>query len=218
MKKPVTNLESSNTSTTGLALPAGLEPLEREFYLRHPTEVGPQLLNKLLVRDDGRIGRIVEVEAYAGSEDPAAHTFNGKTARNATMFGPGGHLYVYFSYGLHWSANAVCGVEGEGYGVLLRAMEPLHGIDLMRQARSEPKRERDIASGPARLGQAMGMDKTWDGADLVTRDRGICIVSDGMAPPKFPVASPRIGIRRAVENPWRWYVQGNPYVSGHRNK
>ncbi|MGV8943072.1 DNA-3-methyladenine glycosylase [Thermomonas sp.] len=195
-----------------------LKPLARKFYLRHPTEVGPQLLNKLLVRNDGRIGRIVEVEAYAGSHDPAAHTFRGKTARNATMFGVGGHLYVYFSYGLHWSANAVCGPEGEGHGVLLRAIEPLHGIDLMRQARGHPARDRDIASGPGRLGQAMGMDRTFDGADLVTGDRGIWIASDGMAPPASPVVSPRIGIRHAVEHPWRWHVPGHPHVSGPRRK
>ena len=218
MKEPIALQETSNTLLPNVPTPYGLVPLARQFYLRDPTEVAPELLNKLLVREDGRIGRIVEVEAYAGSQDPAAHTFKGKTARNATMFGPGGHLYVYFSYGLHWSANAVCGAEGEGHGILLRALEPVHGVDLMRQARGKPARDRDIASGPGRVGQAMGMDKTWDGADLVTGDRGIWIASDGVAPPALPVVSPRIGISRAVENPWRWYVDGNLHVSGRRKK
>lgn len=193
-------------------------PLPREFYLRHPALVGPELLNKLLVREDGRIGRIVEVEAYAGSEDAAAHSFRGKTARNSSMFGIGGHLYVYFTYGMHWCANAVCGVEGEGHGVLLRAMDPLLGLDLMRQARGQPARDRDVASGPGKLGQAMGMNKSWDGADLVTGDRGIWIASDGTPPPAIPVAGARIGIRHATDLPWRWHVNGNAHVSKPRTR
>ncbi len=195
-----------------------LAPIPRRFYLRHPAVVAPELLNKLLVRDDGRIGRIVEVEAYAGSEDAAAHTYRGPTARNATMFGLGGHLYVYLSYGLHWCANAVCGSEGEGHGVLIRAIEPLQGRDLMSEARGHPARERDLASGPGRLGQAMDINRSLDGADLVTADRGIWISSDGMAPPPRPVASPRIGIRHAAELPWRWHVSNNAHVSGRRPK
>ncbi len=191
-------------------------PLPRKFYLRHPTIVGPELLNKLLVRDDGRAGRIVEVEAYAGSEDAAAHTYRGRTARNATMFRPGGHLYVYFTYGMHWCANAVCGPEGEGWGVLLRALEPVSGVELMRQARGNPARERDLAAGPGRLGQAMGITRELDGADLVTGDQGIRILSDGMPPPAAAVAGPRIGIRHATDRPWRWHVPGNEHVSRMR--
>lgn len=188
----------------------------RRFYLRHPVQVAPELLNKLLVRDDGRAGRIVEVEAYAGSEDPAAHSFRGETARNASMFGEGGHMYVYFTYGMHWCANAVCGAEGEGWGVLLRAMEPVAGLDLMREARGHPARDSLLASGPGRLGQAMGITKALDGADLVSGDLGIRLVSDGMAPPADVVAGPRVGIRQAVEHPWRWSVPGNAHVSRGR--
>jgi len=187
--------------------------LSRAFYRRHPTLVAPDLLNKILVRADGRAARIVEVEAYAGSDDPAAHSHRGKTARNATMFGPPGHLYVYFSYGIHWGSNAVCGEVGEGAGVLLRAAEPICGIDRMRAARVAAKRDRDIASGPGKLSQAMGLDRSFDGADLVTMDRGVAIVSDGTPPPPDPMVGPRIGISKAVELPWRWHVRDHTHVS-----
>lgn len=189
------------------------KPLPREFYRRHPAAVAPDLLNKILVRDDGRAARIVEVEAYGGSEDPAAHSYRGQTARNATMFGPAGHLYVYFSYGMHWGINAVCGEAGEGVGVLLRAAEPLQGVEAMRLLRPRAKRDRDLGSGPGKLSQAFGITRDLDGADLVTADRGIAIVSDGTLPPSQPVAGPRIGISKAKDFPWRWHVPGHLHVS-----
>ncbi|WP_313422700.1 DNA-3-methyladenine glycosylase [Stenotrophomonas rhizophila] len=192
--------------------------LPRSFYQRHPTEVAPALLNKLLVRDDGRAGRIVEVEAYAGSEDPAAHSFRGQTPRTATMFGEAGHLYVYFSYGMHWGSNAVCGEVGQGWGVLLRALEPVHGLELIREARPAIRHDRDLASGPGRLSQAMGITKALDGADLVRNDRGVRIVSDAMAPPTEPGVGPRIGISKAVDFPWRWHVPGHAHVSGRSTR
>ncbi|MGY1457347.1 DNA-3-methyladenine glycosylase [Luteimonas sp. A534] len=194
------------------------ERFPRAFYRRHPVEVAPELLNAILVRADGRAGRIVEVEAYAGTEDPAAHSFRGRTARNATMFGEPGHLYVYFTYGLHWGSNAVCGEVGEGTGVLLRALEPLHGLDIMRPLRPKARRDRDLASGPGKLSQAMGITGELDGADLVSGDRGIAIVSDGTPPPTAPVIGPRVGITRAVELPWRWHVPGHAHVSGPRRR
>ena len=187
--------------------------LTRSFYRRDPRLVAPQLLNKLLVRDDGRAGRIVEVEAYCGSEDPAAHTYRGKTARNATMFGPAGHLYVYFTYGMHWCANTACGEEGEGVGVLLRAIEPVAGIEQMRLARPKAWRDRDIGSGPARLTQAFGITGEFDGLNLVKSDSVIRLVDDGTPPPENPIAGPRVGISHAKELPWRWYVPGHPHVS-----
>ena len=198
--------------------PSRWRTLPRSFYRRHPTKVAPELLNKLLVRDDGRAGRIVEVEAYAGDQDPAAHSFRGMTPRTATMFGECGPLYVYFTYGMHWGSNAVCGEVGQGWGVLLRALEPVQGLELIREARPAIRRDRELASGPGRLSQAMGINKALDGADLVSNDRGIRIVSDGMAPPEDPAAGPRIGISRAVEFPWRWHVRGHAHVSGRRSK
>ncbi|MGJ4728805.1 DNA-3-methyladenine glycosylase [Luteimonas sp. SDU101] len=187
--------------------------MPRAFYRRHPALVAPELLNKILVRGDGRAARIVEVEAYAGHEDPAAHSFRGKTARNATMFGEPGHLYVYFTYGMHWGSNAVCGEVGEGMGVLLRAAEPIRGVEQMRLLRPAARRDRDLASGPGKLSQAFGITGALDGADLVTADSGIGIVSDGTPPPREPAVGPRIGISRAVEFPWRWHVAGSLHVS-----
>jgi DNA-3-methyladenine glycosylase len=178
--------------------------------------VAPELLNKVLVHGSLR-GRIVEVEAYAGGEDPASHAFRGETARNRTMFGPPGGLYVYFTYGMHWCANVVCGEVGEASAVLLRAVAPLAGLEQMRARRPVARdRDRDLTNGPAKLCQAFGVDAADDGADLVRADRGITIVDDGTPPPERPGRSARIGIRVGVESPWRWYVAGDPHVSRPR--
>ena len=190
--------------------------LPRAFYARDPRLVAPELLNKLLRVADGRAGRIVEVEAYCGAEDAAAHTFRGKTARNATMFGPPGHLYVYFTYGMHHCANAVCGEDGVGVGVLIRALEPVQGVDLMQKARPKATRPREIGNGPGKLTQALGLDLRHNGADLVRGAEGIRILDDGIAPPPSPVVGPRIGIRHAIDAPWRWYVPGHGHVSKPR--
>ncbi|HZV23024.1 MAG TPA: DNA-3-methyladenine glycosylase [Luteimonas sp.] len=187
--------------------------LPRAFYRRDPREVAPDLLNKVLVAADGRRARIVETEAYCGPIDAAAHTYRGQTPRNAVMFGAPGLLYVYFTYGMHYCCNAVCGEEGEGVAVLLRAAEPLAGLALMREARPAAKRDRDLCSGPARLCQALGIGRAQDGVDLVTGAGGYGIVDDGVAPPEDPMVTTRIGIRHAAEEPWRWYVPGNPNVS-----
>lgn len=188
--------------------------LPRAFFDRVATDVAPQLLNKILAAADGRAGRIVEVEAYAGAIDPAAHTYRGKTPRNATMFGPPGHLYVYFTYGMHWCCNCVCGPDGTGTGVLIRALEPLHGLEQMRTARPPQTRDRDLCRRPARLTQAMGITGAHDGVDLIGAHEGFAIVDDGIAPPADPASGPRIGIRVGTDLPWRWSVPGNPYVSG----
>jgi DNA-3-methyladenine glycosylase len=171
--------------------------------------VAVDLLGKLLVHGE-RVGRIVEVEAYRGLSDPASHSFRGPTRRNATMFGPAGHLYVYRSYGIHWCANASC---GDGNAVLVRALEPVDGIEAMRASRGDPRRDRDLCSGPGKLCQALGIHGELDGADLVTGEQGVAIVSDGTPPPPDPVRTPRIGISVAVDELLRFHVPGDPNVS-----
>lgn len=191
-------------------------PLPRAFYGVDSRELAPRLLNKLVVRGD-RVGRIVEVEAYAGAADPASHAFRGRTARNATMFGPPGHLYVYFSYGMHFCANVVCGPEGEASAVLLRGLTPVAGVEEMRAARGPAaRRDQDLCSGPGKLCQALGIDRSFDGADLVTGDRGLVVVDDGTPPPPAPTVSGRVGLSVAAEVPWRFYVAGAVGISRPR--
>ena len=186
--------------------------LSRAFYRRDPREVAPELLGKVLVCG-GMAARVVEVEAYCGAEDPGSHAFRGMTKRNATMFGPPGRLYVYFTYGMHWCANVVCDDEGQGSAVLLRAAEPLAGLEEMRVRRTAARRNRDLCRGPARLCQAFALDGTFDGADLATADRGVTIVDDGTPPPDQPVVGTRIGLSSGADLPWRWCVPGDPHLS-----
>jgi DNA-3-methyladenine glycosylase len=204
-------------------VPGQANVVGRDFYRRDAREVAPELLGKLLVRRGGddldgraaehRVGRIVEVEAYCGDIDPGSHAFRGMTPRNRTMFGPPGGLYVYFTYGMHWCANAVCGEEGEGVAVLLRALAPLAGLDAMRAARRRARNDRDLCNGPAKLCQALGLGREFDGADLVAGDRGVVVCDDGTPPPDDPVQTTRIGLSNGAEHPWRWYVAGDPNVS-----
>jgi DNA-3-methyladenine glycosylase len=166
--------------------------------------VAAELLGKLLVVDrDGSVvsGRIIETEAYT-SDDPASHSFRGATTRNRVMFGPAGHLYVYLSYGIHRCANVVTGADGDGEAVLLRAIAPVEGIDVMRNRRGrEP-----LADGPGKLCQALGIDLGDDGAALAGSS-GIRILDDGTPLTAEPLAGPRIGITRAVDRPWRFRVR-----------
>ncbi len=156
------------------------------------------------------MARIVETEAYE-PDDPASHAFRGQTMRNAAMFGEAGHLYVYFTYGMHFCMNAVTGRAGEGMAVLLRAAEPLEGIDVMRRRRGRP-RERELCSGPAKLCEAFGVDRSLDGTDLV-RGPDIWITSGAPVSRSLVVAGPRVGIRVGLEHPWRFSVGGDPFVS-----
>jgi DNA-3-methyladenine glycosylase len=182
--------------------------------------VAPDLLGHLLVADDGRIGRIVEVEAYRGHDDPASHAFGGRTARNAVMWGPGGRLYVYLSYGLHWCANAVCSTEGDPQAVLLRAVAPVAGLTGMRAARWSTQRTRrdlDLCRGPGRLAQAFGIDANDGGTDLTTERSRIRILKAAGAGPGQPACGPRVGISRARDLPWRFWIPGEPTVSSPRD-
>jgi DNA-3-methyladenine glycosylase len=174
--------------------------------------VAPTLLGRI-VEVGERSGRIVEVEAYQQADDPASHAHRGPTRRNATMFGPPGHLYVYFTYGMHWCANVVTGPDGEGSAVLIRALAPLTGVEQMQAARPRARRLRDLCSGPAKLTQALGLTGDADGTDLCDGASQVRLLDDGWRPDLPAVVTPRIGITRAVDHPWRWYVAGDPNVS-----
>ncbi len=189
--------------------------LARRTLADDPRTVAPRLLGCTLVHDhpDGvRSGVIVEVEAYAGAEDPAAHTFRGPTPRNAAMFGRAGTLYVYRSYGIHWCANVVCG-DQDGTAVLVRALAPVDGVEAMHAARGPAaRRARDLASGPGKLCQALGITGDHDGTDLLDGSGPVRLL-DRRRPPEGVVRTTRIGISVAVDEPWRWYVGGDPNVS-----
>jgi DNA-3-methyladenine glycosylase len=194
------------------------EPVPAAFYVRDPREVAVDLLNKLLIHEDpvhGPIGgRIVEVEAYLGAGlDPGSHAFRGPGKRNATMFGAPGRLYVYFTYGMHWCSNVVCNPSGGGGAVLMRALAPLVGLDVMWTRRPKARRERDLCSGPARLCQALGLTGDLDGADLSSGP--VRLLDDGTPPRSEPGNSVRIGLSpgKGDDSPWRWFVPGDPNVS-----
>jgi DNA-3-methyladenine glycosylase len=189
--------------------------LTRDFFTADSVDLAPRLLNKLMVTSDGRVGRIIEVEAYRGEEDPASHAYRGPNSRNQAMFGPAGHLYVYMSYGIHWCANVVCGPVGQARAVLLRALAPVAGLDLMRSARWVAQRrqeDRDLCRGPGRLCQAMGIDRSFDGYDLAGRRARLWVASDGVEPPPVPLVGIRVGISAGRDLPWRFLVD-DPGVS-----
>jgi DNA-3-methyladenine glycosylase len=191
--------------------------LGRAFFARPSTEVAPELLGRVLLRvgsDGVRLaGRIVEVEAYEEG-DPASHSYRGRTARTEVMFGRPGHLYVYFTYGIHHCMNVVTGRAGEGSAVLLRAAEPIEGLDGMalRRGVAEPRR---LCAGPGRFTEAFGITRAQNGADLV-RDVELGLF-EGRPPPAEEIArSTRVGVTVGVERRWRWFVRGDPFVSNGR--
>jgi DNA-3-methyladenine glycosylase len=183
-----------------------LTALARGFFDRSVHEVAPELIGATLLVD-GVGGTIVEVEAYEG-EDPASHGYRGRTERNASMFGPPGHAYVYRSYGIHWCLNLVCDAPGHAEAVLVRALEPTHGLDAMRRRRNA-EAERLLCSGPGRLGQALGVTREHDGLAL---DEPPFELRARAFEPAIATA-PRIGITRAADLPWRFAVAGSPFLS-----
>lgn len=200
-----------------------LPPLPRSFYDRDPRKVSRDLLGKLLVRRDGKnvlAARIVEVEAYLGRNDPAAHSFAGRTARNAVLWGPPGVSYVYFIYGNHYCFNVSCLPDGDAGGVLFRALEPLLGIAEMARARrivgSDLRDLRLLTTGPGRLAEAFGITRPRDNEkDLTSADSDLWIADDGWPRPRVTITA-RIGITKAAERPLRFIISENRFVSGRR--
>ena len=201
-----------------------IHPLPRSFFARDPRRVARQLLGKILTRESANIeltARIVEVEAYLGEEDPAAHASAGCTLRNAVIFGPPGYAYVYFIYGNHYCLNVSCEPEGRAGCVLFRALEPLTGVDEMARARNialhGPQDWPKLTSGPGRLCQAFGITRAGDnGLDLTSRPSGLWIGGDGYSPRNI-IATPRIGITKAAAMPLRFLLRGNQFVSGRKS-
>jgi DNA-3-methyladenine glycosylase len=214
-------------------------PISRDFFARHAVEVAPDLLGCVLEHqtEAGLVAvELTEVEAYEGQSDPASHAYRGKTPRNAVMFGPPGHAYVYFTYGMHFCVNMVClGEEGSASAVLLRAGAVIAGEDLARARRTRGAvsvASRDLARGPARLCQALDIDRSLDGADVCTADSPlrVCagagnparsgnLLAPGDDPPGIPrriATGPRVGVSSAAEIPWRFWYEGEPTVSAYR--
>jgi len=180
--------------------------LRRSFFARSVHEVAPDLIGTTLLVD-GVGGRIVEVEAY-DQEDPASHAYRGRTPRNASMFGPPGHAYVYRSYGIHWCLNLVCGAEGVPEAALVRALEPTAGLDEQRRRRGRDD-VRALCSGPGKLCQALAVTGEHDGLAL---DRPPFRLTERRDVPEI-VTGPRVGLTRATELSWRYFEEGSPYVS-----
>ncbi len=207
--------------STAVYRDGSIRPLQRAFFERDPRRVARALLGKVLVRANtgsALTARIVEVEAYLGEKDPAAHAAAGCTLRNAVLFGPPGHAYVYFIYGNHYCLNVSCEPEGRAGGVLFRALEPISGIEEMARARGieirGPKDLPKLTSGPGRLAQAFGITRARDnGCDLTSSESSLWIGDDGYRARGIQV-TPRIGITKAAEDPLRYVVVGNSFVSG----
>ena len=195
----------------------GLEdPLPTKFYLQDTRDAAQKLLGQLLVRTlpTGEVlsGTIVETEAYL-SDDPACHAYRGQTPRNEAMFGPPGHAYVYFTYGLHMMLNLVCAPLGTAEAVLIRALEPVEGIDAMRLNRGNLAETRQLTNGPGKLAQALALTRLMHNGLDITHLGSELYVFPQVVPTFETVAATRIGISQGVDFPWRYYIRGNAYVS-----
>jgi DNA-3-methyladenine glycosylase len=188
--------------------------LDRSWFDRPVLEVARDLLGVLIVHGDVSV-RLTEVEAYAGGHDPASHAFRGPTERNRVMFGPPGHAYVYFTYGMHFCMNVVCGPDGHASAVLLRAGEVVAGYDIAKVRRPGAS-DRDLARGPARLTRALDVDRRLDGADLTDPASPLRLEPGKPVTDAEVRRGPRVGISSAADLPWRMWVDGEPTVSIYR--
>ena len=194
-----------------------MKKLPRSFYTRSPLLVAKDLLGKTIVRKIGRdtlSGKIVEVEAYRGAMDPASHAYHGRTKRNEVMFHQGGCLYVYFTYGMHFCANIVAGKKDVGEAVLIRALQPVTGIEVMKRNRSSAKGARapfTLTNGPAKLCQAFGIEGKENGTDLLG-DK-IFLIAGESIPKSHIGTSTRVGISRGKEKRWRFFIKENEWIS-----
>lgn len=196
-------------------------PLARNFFHRPVLEVAPDLLGRILVRNtpDGPIElRITEVEAYAGTEDPGSHAYRGRTARNRVMFGPPGHAYVYFTYGMWHCLNLVCGPEGTASAVLLRAGEVITGAELARKRRLSARNDKELAKGPARLATALDVDRSLDGTDVCAGpETPLATLTGSPTHPDLVRTGPRTGVGgEGAAHPWRFWTANDPTVSPYR--
>ncbi len=194
------------------------EPISRGSLSRSALEVAPSLLGAVLVSSapEGTVAvRLTEVEAYEGTDDPGSHAYRGRTARNEVMFGRAGHLYVYFTYGMHWCANVVCGPSGKASAVLLRAGEVVRGLAIARSRRPSARSDRELARGPARLASVLGLGRTHNGADLCDPASPV-VLSSGDGSPGPISTGPRVGLAQAADRPWRFWLTDEPTVSPYR--
>jgi DNA-3-methyladenine glycosylase len=192
--------------------------------LRQHLAVDPLVASRLLLgcvleasTPDGPVAvRLVEVEAYRGGDDPASHCYRGRTSRNDVMFGPAGHLYVYFVYGMHFCANVVCLADGEPGAVLLRAGEVIAGVDVARRRRPSARRDNDLAKGPARLTSVLGLDRNHNGLDLTDPASPVRLFQETTVSEDDVRTGPRVGVATAIDVPWRFWLAGSPAVSSYR--
>lgn len=194
-------------------------PVDRGRLARPALLVAPSLIGAVLVSERGgeRVAiRLTEVEAYEGADDPASHAFRGQTARTAVMFGPAGHLYCYFTYGMHWCANVVCGVDGVASAVLLRAGEVVEGQEAARERRPAARRDVDLARGPARLATCLALGRDTNGVDLCDPASDVRLAALPRRRLDGVVAGPRVGITVATEHAWRFWLDGDPTVSAFK--
>ena len=201
------------------AVPGSGAPVERARLARPALTLAPLLLGAVV---QSRVGgaevavRLTEVEAYEGADDPASHAYSGLTARTAVMFGPAGHLYCYFTYGMHWCANVVCGDDGRASAVLLRAGEVVAGVDVARHRRPAARRDVDLARGPARLAGCLGLGAAQNGVDLCDPLAEVRLFDLRARCRPGISAGPRIGISRAAERPWRFWLSDAASVSPYK--